>query len=70
MQLVLAIADSQIVGALSVDSYVGAESKWPKGWNELIVRGVQFDVLDVDMPDEMVCSMLKTYRPNYEDNDE
>jgi hypothetical protein len=59
----LAIADSQIVGALLSQGYVRDESNWPKGWKELTARGIQFDIVDVDIPIAVAIPMLETYRP-------
>lgn len=63
MQILLAIADSQIVGALWSKGYVGAESNWPEGWKELTAQGIRFDIIDVDIPVAMAIPMLETYRP-------
>lgn len=68
MPMILAIRDSQIVGALLAGVYDGAEEAWPCGWGELDATGEPFDVIDVDLPMEMAMPMVEKYNPTQGDD--
>jgi len=63
--MILAISKTgEIIGAINLDQYQGAEYEFPYGWKELIDSGVSFDQVDFEpISTEQNDAILSFYQP-------
>jgi len=63
INVILAVNDGLVVGALLASDYVGVESSHPFGWKELHKTVPNFDQIDTSVPTEQAERMVHAYAP-------